>query len=65
MLESCDALYQGGMVTAEDARGWTALHHACRTLAKSERSASSTAKEDLRLIREQGEEASVFGIIFA
>lgn len=46
------------MVTAEDARGWTALHYACRTLAQVESSASSTAKKDLDIIREGAEEAS-------
>lgn len=46
------------MVTAEDARGWTALHYACRTLAQVESSASNTAKKDLDIIREGAEEAS-------
>eukprot|EP00752_Nemacystus_decipiens_P010771 g9583.t2 len=47
---------QGPMVTAEDARGWTALHYACRTLAQVESSASITAKKDLDIIREGAEE---------
>lgn len=41
------------MVTAEDARGWTALHYACRTIAQSERSDSA---EDLSLVKERAEE---------
>lgn len=49
------ALYpvQGAMVTAEDARGWTALHYACRTIAQSERSDSAA---DLSLDKERAEE---------
>lgn len=43
---------------AEDIRGWTPLHYACRTLAKSTSSASRMAKEDLDGIREGAEEAS-------
>lgn len=41
------------MVTAEDARGWTALHYACRTIAQSERSDSAA---DLSLVKERAEE---------
>lgn len=43
------------MVAAEDSRGCTALHYACRTLAKSE---TSVSPEDLNLIKEGAEEAS-------
>lgn len=43
------------MVAAEDSRGCTALHYACRTLAKSE---SSASREELNLIKEGAEEAS-------
>lgn len=46
------------MVTAEDARGETPLHYACRALARSEISASNTTKKDLDIIREGAEEAS-------
>lgn len=44
---------QGVMVTAEDARGWTALHYACRTIARSERSDSIA---DQCLVKEKAEE---------
>lgn len=46
------------MVAAEDARGCTALHYACRTLAKSEHSASAV---DRNLIKEGAEEARKAG----
>lgn len=45
------------MVAAEDARGCTALHYACRSLARSERSASASV-EDLNLIKEGAEEVT-------
>lgn len=41
------------MVTAEDARGWTALHYACRTIAQAKRSDSTT---DQSLVKEKAEE---------
>lgn len=41
------------MVTAEDARGWTALHYACRTIAQQERSDSAAEQS---LVREKAEE---------
>lgn len=46
------------MVAAEDARGCTALHYACRTLDRSERSASVA---DLNLIKEGAEEVRAEG----
>ena len=42
------------MVDAEDARGCTALHYACRKLTKSE---DFTSAEDIDLIKEGAEEA--------
>lgn len=42
---------------AEDARGCTALHYACRTLARSKKSASASV-EDLNLIKEGAEEVT-------
>ncbi|CAM9652718.1 unnamed protein product [Ascophyllum nodosum] len=44
---------KGAMVDAEDARGCTALHYACRKLTKSE---DFTSAEDIDLIKEGAEE---------
>lgn len=41
------------MVAAEDAKGCTALHYACRALANSEKSASA---EDINIMKEGAEE---------
>ncbi|CAN0153274.1 unnamed protein product, partial [Pylaiella littoralis] len=49
---------QGAMVMSEDARGWTPLHYACRTLATPERSASRRTEQDNHDVREGAEEAS-------
>ncbi|CAM9167310.1 unnamed protein product [Choristocarpus tenellus] len=44
---------QGSMVTAEDSRGWTALHYACRSHSNT----GVTARDvDLDLIKEEEEE---------
>lgn len=45
------------MVAAEDARGCTALHYACRNLARSERSTSASV-EEVNLIKEGAEEVN-------
>ncbi|CAM9303796.1 unnamed protein product, partial [Ectocarpus sp. 12 AP-2014] len=52
----CTRQCHGGMVTAEDARGWTPLHYACRALAMSESSTSCTAQAGLNLMREEAED---------
>lgn len=46
-------------MTAEDARGWTPLHYACRALAMSESSTSCTAQAGLNLMREGAEDVSI------
>lgn len=48
------------MVTAEDSMGCTALHYACRTLAKSENSVSA---EDLDLMKEGAEEVRTASLL--